>query len=172
MTLSPAFAGGRRGRGPLHARACNLILMRSGICPWRFWLRTCHFVPIDFYEVGDVPKFGEMTFYPGDRIGRFRSTGMGPQAWKVLAKRNLSRRRATQTRTSRYVVFWQAAWRQPKPAGRMGQEKSITWLRRSPSRKLSYPRPQRRTSSPEGLWLYPGRLFICGQRGIDVSRAR
>ena len=71
MTLSPAFAGGRRGRGPLHARACNLILMRSGICPWRFWLRTCHFVPIDFYEVGDVPKFGEMTFYPGAGLDAF-----------------------------------------------------------------------------------------------------
>lgn len=29
------------------------------------------FVRIDFYEVGNVPKFGEMTFYPGAGIDGF-----------------------------------------------------------------------------------------------------
>lgn len=29
------------------------------------------FVRIDFYEVGDVPKFGEMTFYPGAGLDAF-----------------------------------------------------------------------------------------------------
>jgi hypothetical protein len=29
------------------------------------------FVRIDFYEVGNQPKFGEMTFYPGSGIDRF-----------------------------------------------------------------------------------------------------
>jgi hypothetical protein len=29
------------------------------------------FVRIDFYEVGDQPKFGEMSFYPESGFGRF-----------------------------------------------------------------------------------------------------
>lgn len=34
--------------------------------------RGFDFVRIDFYEVGDRPMFGEMTFYPGSGLDRFR----------------------------------------------------------------------------------------------------
>lgn len=54
------------------------------------------FVRIDFYDVGPVPRFGEMTFYPGSGLDRFDPVGLdlmlggfwraGPEARKVSCR--------------------------------------------------------------------------------------
>lgn len=33
--------------------------------------KTFDFVRVDFYDVGGVPRFGEMTFYPGSGLDPF-----------------------------------------------------------------------------------------------------
>lgn len=50
--------------------------------------RGFDFVRVDFYDVGDVPRFGEMTFYPGSGLDPFDSLSLDQMLGQYWLKRD------------------------------------------------------------------------------------